>query len=99
MFIYFPSPTLFLSLTFSHHADGQTLHEAAGLAGLPSAFGDLTFIGGGAAVLDVSCGEACRGKEQKVFNDCQPKPNFCSNLARNIMYYIIPYIQFYHLHK
>lgn len=44
----------FVFLTFSHHSDGQTLHEAAGLAGLPSALGDLTFVGGGTAVLDIA---------------------------------------------
>ncbi len=69
---FLPLPKhFFITLTFSHHADVQTLHEAAGLAGLPSTFGDLTFIGGGAAVLNVSCGDACREKEQRVFNDCQ----------------------------
>lgn len=41
-------------LTFPHHSDGETLHKAASLAGLPSALGDLAFVGGGTAVLNIA---------------------------------------------
>lgn len=40
-------------LTFLQHPHFEALHEAAGLAGLAPPFGDLTFVGGRAAVLDV----------------------------------------------
>lgn len=42
-------------LTFFQHANFKTFHEATGLARLASPFGDLTFIGGGTAVLNIPC--------------------------------------------
>lgn len=56
---------VFLSLTFSHHSDGETLHEATSLAGLPSAFGDLTFVGCGAAVLNIAWEQKRRKKREE----------------------------------
>lgn len=42
-------------LTFFQHAHFEAFHEAAGLTGFAPPFGDLTFVGGRAVVLDVSC--------------------------------------------
>lgn len=42
-------------LTFLQHPHFEAFHEAAGLAGLPPPLGDLTLVGGRAAVLDVPC--------------------------------------------
>lgn len=53
VFLHFLSPCFFF-LTFPHHSDGETLHKAACLAGLPSALGDLTLVGGRTAVLDIT---------------------------------------------
>lgn len=50
-------------LTFLQHANFKTFHEATGLAGLPSPLGDLTFVGGRTAVLNVPCG----GAETQVY--------------------------------
>lgn len=44
-------------LTFLQHPHFEAFHEAAGLAGLPPPLGDLTLVGGRAAVLDVPCKE------------------------------------------
>lgn len=41
------------ALTFLQHANFKTFHETAGLARLASPFGDLTFVGGRTAVLNV----------------------------------------------
>lgn len=49
-------------LTFFQHAHFETLHEAAGLAGLASALCDLTFIRSRAAVLYVTYSTECEGK-------------------------------------
>lgn len=54
------------SLTLPQHPHSQTLHEAAGLAGLAPPLGDLTLVGGWTAVLDVPCDtETCWEKTQK----------------------------------
>lgn len=55
------------SLTLPQHANGQTLHEAAGLARLASPLGDLTLVGGWTAVLNVACSiKRCRKRTEKA---------------------------------
>lgn len=44
-------------LTFLQHPHFEAFHESAGLTGLAPPFGDLTFIGGRAVVLDVACND------------------------------------------
>lgn len=56
-------------LTFLQHANFKTFHEATGLAGLPSPLGDLTFVGGRTAVLNVPCG----GTETQVYCSVCPE--------------------------
>lgn len=48
-------------LTFLQHPHFEAFHEAAGLAGLAPPFGDLTLVGGRAAVLDVPCNQTQKG--------------------------------------
>ncbi len=42
-------------LTFFEHAYFEALGEATRLTGLPAALGDLTFIGGRTAVINITC--------------------------------------------
>lgn len=49
------------ALTFLQHPHFEAFHEAAGLAGLPPPLGDLTLVGGRAAVLDVPCKQTQTG--------------------------------------
>lgn len=42
-------------LTFLQHPHFEAFHESAGLTRLAPPFGDLTFVGSRAVVLDVSC--------------------------------------------
>lgn len=43
------------ALTFLQHPHFEAFHKPAGLTGLAPPFGDLTLVGGRAAVFDVSC--------------------------------------------
>lgn len=57
------------ALTLFQHANFEAFHEAAGLARLASPFGDLAFIGGRTAVLNIPC-RRLGGKKILINSEC-----------------------------
>lgn len=75
--LLFDNKTIKSILTFFQHADFEAFHEATRLARLASPFGDLTLVGGWAAVLNVSCRETNTKPVSRMTQRDSMRANIC----------------------